>query len=122
MSFIKLFFCTTVIIKGLGRRSRTSIFYEAFSLSSGLDFSGSDSSRDQPGDTSDSSTGSLSPTSGYSSYDLLDQDLPPDMENRRSAVFSSGRESQSNSNKQDGRGQVRNQKRSVSVPRITQLK
>jgi serine/threonine protein kinase len=56
---------------GLGTRSRTSLFYDAFSLSSGLDFS-SDSSREgREGDSSDSSS-SLSPTSGYSSYDLLD--------------------------------------------------
>ena len=57
---------------GLGPRSRTSLFYDAFSLSSGLDFS-SDSSREgREGESSDSSSSSLSPTSGYSSYDLLD--------------------------------------------------
>ena len=48
------------------------MFYEAFSLSSGLDFSSSEGSRGQAGDSSDSSSSSLSPTSGYSSYDLLD--------------------------------------------------
>eukprot|EP00090_Calanus_glacialis_P012302 TRINITY_DN2079_c0_g2_i5.p1 TRINITY_DN2079_c0_g2~~TRINITY_DN2079_c0_g2_i5.p1 ORF type:complete len:1033 (+),score=228.16 TRINITY_DN2079_c0_g2_i5:42-3101(+) len=101
---------------GLGRRSRTSIFYDAFSLSSGLDFSGSDSSRDQPGDTSDSSSSSLSPTSGYSSYDLLDQVQPAkqesdhDIRKRRSVLFLSVR----NSHQHD-----KNNTRSRSVPRIS---
>ena len=105
----------------MGPRSKTSLFYEAFSLNSGLDFS-SDSSRDHPGDTSDSSSSSLSPTSGYSSYDLLDQvqpsyqDIDPHMSKRRSGIFQSVRDSHSNNNKPD------NHKRSRSVPRITMLK
>lgn len=58
------------------------MFYEAFSLSSGLDFSSSSSdsssrgcrgrSVGDEGDSSGASSSSLSPTSGYSSYDLLD--------------------------------------------------
>ena len=60
----------------MGGRSRTSIFYDAFSVSSGLDSPCSESSREQPGESSDSSYSSLSPTSGYSSYDILDSDIP----------------------------------------------
>jgi len=86
---------------GLGGRSRTSIFYESFSLSSGLYFSGSDSSGEHPCDTSDSSSSSLSPTSGYSSYDILDQDIPQDRTVRNTS-----------------RGWGENHTRSVSVPRI----
>ena len=85
----------------MGGRSRTSIFYESFSLSSGLYFSGSDSSGEHPCDTSDSSSSSLSPTSGYSSYDLLDQDIPHDRTVRNTS-----------------RGWGENHTRSVSVPRI----
>ena len=71
----KNWFNTEIIkaaVAGLGPRSKTSLFYEAFSLSSGLDFSSSESSRGQAGDSSGSSSSSLSPTSGYSSYDILD--------------------------------------------------
>ena len=85
----------------MGGRSRTSLFYESFSLSSGLYFSGSDSSGEHPCDTSDSSSSSLSPTSGYSSYDLLDQDIPHDRTVRNTS-----------------RGWGENHTRSVSVPRI----
>ena len=85
----------------MGGRSRTSIFYESFSLSSGLYFSGSDSSGEHPCDTSDSSSSSLSPTSGYSSYDLLDQDIPHDRTVRNTS-----------------RGWGENHTRSVSVPRL----
>ena len=81
-SFAKSLLKRNRFAAGLGPRSKTSLFYEAFSLSSGLDFSSSssDSSRGrgrgrsvgEEGDSSGSSSSSLSPTSGYSSYDLLD--------------------------------------------------
>ena len=80
----------------MGGRSRTSIFYDAFSVSSGLDYPCSDSSREQQGESSDSSYSSLSPTSGYSSYDILDTDITTTTQER--------------------------QKRSVSVPRISLLR
>ena len=89
---------------GLGPRSRTSLFYDAFSLSSGLDFSSDSSSREgREGESSDSSSSSLSPTSGYSSYDLLDSVNCSDV------------------NPSD-RGRPFGQKRSRSVPRITRAR
>ena len=89
---------------GLGPRSRTSLFYDAFSLSSGLDFSSDSSSREgREGESSDSSSSSLSPTSGYSSYDLLDSVNCSEV------------------NPSD-RGRPFGQKRSRSVPRITRAR
>ena len=72
MTMTPSLFTNHINLAGLGPRSKTSLFYEAFSLSSGLDFSSSESSRGRAGDSSGSSSSSLSPTSGYSSYDILD--------------------------------------------------
>ena len=98
-----------------GLQSKSSIFYDALSLSSGLNLSSSDTSRESS-DISDSSSSSISPTSGYSSYDLLDQVQPSEQESdhdirkRRSVLFLSVR----NSHQHD-----KNNTRSRSVPRIS---
>lgn len=55
---------------GLGPRVKTNLFYDTISLSSSLEFLGSGVSKTEI--LSDSSRSSISPTSGYSSTDLLD--------------------------------------------------
>eukprot|EP00090_Calanus_glacialis_P012301 TRINITY_DN2079_c0_g2_i4.p1 TRINITY_DN2079_c0_g2~~TRINITY_DN2079_c0_g2_i4.p1 ORF type:complete len:1008 (+),score=235.87 TRINITY_DN2079_c0_g2_i4:42-3026(+) len=101
--------------KQSGQQSKSSIFYDALSLSSGLNISSSDSSRESS-DISDSSSSSIRSTSGYSSYDLLDQVQPAkqesdhDIRKRRSVLFLSVR----NSHQHD-----KNNTRSRSVPRIS---
>ena len=107
-------------ISGLGPRSKTSIFFDAFSLSYGLDFSSSESCQDNPGESSDTSSSSLSPTSGYSSYDFLDQrqntyqNSDQEQSKRRSGTYLSIH----NTNKPISKVLDEHQKRSRSFPRI----
>ena len=78
-------------------------------------------SKDQSSDISDSGSSSISPTSGYSSYDLLDQvqyqNSDQDLDKRKSGIFLSVRDSRHNKCKAERRAS--NDSRSQSVPMIS---
>ena len=76
-------------------------------------------SKDQASDISDSGSSSISPTSGYSSYDLLDQVQcqDSDLDKRKSGIYLSVRDSCQNKWKAERRAS--NDSRSQSVPMIS---